>query len=81
MRTVIWKTSFRLIWLAIFLATTLAQRVGLAEEYFMFTSFRGNGEDGLHLAISTNGYRWQALKHDHSFLKPGRGQVLPGVQR
>jgi beta-xylosidase len=40
-----------------------------AEEYFLFTSFRGNGEDGLHLAISTNGYRWEALKHDSSFLK------------
>lgn len=51
----------------------LAQRPGLAGEYFLFTSFRGNGEDGLHLAISTNGYYWQALKNDASFLKPGVG--------
>jgi len=42
MRTVTWKNSLRMIWLAVFLATTLAQRVGLAEESFLFTSFRGN---------------------------------------
>ena len=24
---------------------------------YVFTSFRGNGEDGLHLAWSTNGYQ------------------------
>ncbi len=44
-----------------------------AEEYFLFTSFRGNGEDGLHLALSTNGYHWRALNHDRSFLKPEVG--------
>jgi hypothetical protein len=44
-----------------------------AEEYFLFTSFRGNGEDGLHLAWSTNGCRWQALNGDRSFLKPQVG--------
>lgn len=44
-----------------------------AEEYFLFTSFRGNGEDGLHLALSTNGYHWQALNGDRSFLKPEVG--------
>lgn len=41
-----------------------------AAEYFIFTSFRGNGEDGLHLALSTNGYHWRALKGDRPFLKP-----------
>ncbi|HVM46610.1 MAG TPA: glycoside hydrolase family 43 protein [Candidatus Acidoferrum sp.] len=45
----------------------------LGEEYFLFTSFRGNGEDGLHLAVSTDGYHWQALNHDRSFLKPEVG--------
>jgi hypothetical protein len=44
-----------------------------AEEYFLFTSFRANGEDGLHLALNTNGYRWQALDHDRFFLKPQVG--------
>lgn len=43
---------------------------------YLFTSFRGNGEDGLHLAISTNGYHWSALKRDRSFLKPEIGGKL-----
>jgi hypothetical protein len=41
-----------------------------AQERFLFTSFRGNGEDNLHLALSTNSYHWQALNHNRSFLKP-----------
>jgi hypothetical protein len=44
-----------------------------AEEFLVFTSFRGNGEDGLHLSLSTNGYYWKALKDDRSFLKPALG--------
>lgn len=42
-------------------------------EYFVFTSFRGNGEDGLHLLMSTNGYHWWALNDDKPFLKPQVG--------
>lgn len=45
----------------------------LAEQYYIFTSFRGNGEDGLHLALSTDGYHWQALNGDKSLLKPEIG--------
>jgi len=48
----------------------LFQTKSLAKDLFLFTSFRGNGEDGLHLALSTNGYHWQALNQDRSFLKP-----------
>lgn len=46
---------------------------GAAGESFVFTSFRGNGEDGLHLALSADGYRWEALNGDRSFLKPEVG--------
>lgn len=42
----------------------------------LFTSFRGNGEDGLHLACSRDGYTWTALKKDQSFLKPAVGGKL-----
>ena len=45
-------------------------------EYFLFTSFRGNGEDGLRLAVSTNGYLWRTLKGDRSSLKPEVGGKL-----
>lgn len=43
---------------------------------WLFTSFRGNGEDGLHLAYSRDGYRWTALKNDQSFLTPTIGTKL-----
>lgn len=40
----------------------------------LFTSFRGNGEDGLHLAWSADGLVWTALNGDRSFLKPQVGK-------
>jgi hypothetical protein len=39
-------------------------------EVYVFCYFKGNSADGLHLATSTNGLKWQALKGDSSFLKP-----------
>jgi beta-xylosidase len=36
----------------------------------MFSYFMGNGEDGLHLAYSTDGLKWKALKDNKSFLTP-----------
>jgi hypothetical protein len=37
---------------------------------YMFSYFKNNGQDGLHLAYSFNGYSFTALHHDSSFLKP-----------
>ncbi len=37
---------------------------------YMFSYFKNNGEDGLHLAYSYNGYSFTALNNDSSFLKP-----------
>lgn len=37
---------------------------------FVFSYFKGNGEDGLHLAYSYDGFSWKALKNDQSFLVP-----------
>ena len=51
----------------------LAWAVWLSADDFLFTSFRGNGEDGLHLAWSPDGYRWTALNQDRSFLRPEIG--------
>ena len=45
-------------------------------ENYLFTSFRGNGEDGLHLAYSHDGLKWAALNGDKSFLKPQVGTKL-----
>ena len=44
------------------------------EAYYLFTSFRGNGEDGLHLAWSRDGYKWTALGGDKSLLRPTVGE-------
>ncbi|MBC7912633.1 MAG: glycoside hydrolase family 43 protein [Pyrinomonadaceae bacterium] len=40
------------------------------ESPYIFSYFKGNGEDGLHLAYSNDGFTWKALKGDSSFLKP-----------
>jgi len=40
----------------------------------LFSYFKGNGEDGLHLAYSRDGLKWSALKGDSSFLKPEVGK-------
>ena len=45
-----------------------------ADSVFMFSYFKGNGEDGLHLEYSNDGYNWHALRNDSSFLKPTAGQ-------
>lgn len=37
---------------------------------YIFSYFKDNGEDGLHLAYSYDGYSFTALKHDSSFLTP-----------
>ena len=45
-----------------------------ANKAWVFAYFKGNSADGLHLAYSTDGYRWKALKGDSSFLKPAAGK-------
>ncbi len=41
---------------------------------FLFSYFVGNGEDGLHLACSTDGYKWEAIGGGKSFLAPQVGK-------
>ncbi len=43
---------------------------------YLFSSFRGNGNDGVHLAYSHDGLKWTALKNDKAFLKPKVGGKL-----
>lgn len=37
---------------------------------YLFSYFKGNGEDGLHLAYSKDGLTWTAINNDKSFLVP-----------
>jgi len=45
-----------------------------AETACVFSYFVGNGEDGLHLAWSRDGLKWEALNGGSSFLKPDVGE-------
>lgn len=40
---------------------------------YLFSYFKGNGENGLHLAYSHDGLTWIALRRDQSFLTPQVG--------
>lgn len=44
------------------------------KEVYLFSFFRGNGEEGLHLAYSHNGYEWKELGRHPTFLAPEVGQ-------
>jgi hypothetical protein len=43
------------------------------DEVFLFTYFVGNGESGLHLAWSEDGYAWQSVAGGRSLLRPEVG--------
>lgn len=47
---------------------------GSARAEYLFTYFIKNGEDGLHLAYSSDGYKWERLLEGKSFLKPVVGK-------
>ncbi|MFP5390809.1 MAG: glycoside hydrolase family 43 protein [Gammaproteobacteria bacterium] len=42
---------------------------------YLFAYFTKNGEDGLHLAISMDGYRWEKLGGGRSYLAPQVGNA------
>lgn len=44
------------------------------ERAYIFTYFKGNGEDGLHLAYSTDALNWKALNNDEPILTPKVGE-------
>ncbi len=43
-------------------------------DVYLFSFFKGNGEDGLHLTTSTDGLKWKALNNNESFLIPKVGK-------
>ena len=46
------------------------------KNYYLFSYFIGRGEDGLHLAYSTDGIEWKALNEGKSYLAPELGAKL-----
>lgn len=57
------------MFLLLFAANPLAQKTE-KDDVYMFCYFKNNGQDGLHLAYSMDGFQWKALNGDSSFLKP-----------
>ena len=70
---------------ALTLSSQHLQGAGKEEpHWYLFTSFRDNGQDGLHLALSNDGYNWTPLNQDKSYLKPTAGGKLmrdPAIAR
>ena len=67
--------GIKLFFILLFSAITFFQ--GSAQnkkEVYLFSYFINNGEDGLHLAYSNDGYTWHALKNNTSFLTPKVGE-------
>jgi len=58
------------ITIILLLFTVLGLKAQSKGPAYLFAFFKGNGEDGLHYAYSTDGYKWSALKNDQSFLTP-----------
>ncbi|HEY8896688.1 MAG TPA: glycoside hydrolase family 43 protein [Niastella sp.] len=61
-------------WLLLLLTQITLATAQKNRSVYLFSYFKGNGEDGLHLAYSTDGFKWQALKNDSSFLTPTAGK-------
>jgi GH43 family beta-xylosidase len=59
-----------------FVQPIVAGGVWAAEGPFLFSYFKGNGEDGLHLACSEDGLEWEPLRGDRPFLTPQVGGKL-----
>nr|WP_299388577.1 glycoside hydrolase family 43 protein [Allomuricauda sp.] len=64
--------SKKIVWVALCFICILGCRQQ-EKEIYLFSYFKGNGEDGLHLASSIDGYHWEALNNGKSFLKPKVG--------
>lgn len=61
------------LFLSLLLFLSLVSFSAEKDKVFLFSYFKGNGEDGLHLAFSRDGLNFTALNNDKSFLTPKVG--------
>jgi hypothetical protein len=79
----------KVLWLSLMLICLQMAQVGLSQDqithgpragnsdWFLMTSHREpNQTDGLHLAVSSDGLKWQVVNDDRSVLKPTIGEVF-----
>lgn len=65
-----------LLSVSLYAAASESNEPNRPENVYLFSYFKGNGRDGLHLAYSRDGLRWRALNDDKSFLRPQVGGKL-----
>ena len=66
---IFYKISFVIIFFIISISKSFSQN----KEAYLYSYFINNGDDGLHLAYSHDGYSWKTLKNNKSFLTPTIG--------
>ena len=54
----------------------LAATSCLACDWYLFTSFRRNGETGVYFAVSEDGRRWTPLKSNQPWITPQHAGML-----
>lgn len=64
----------KIILLSVFLTFSIGLLSQRTNAVYMFSYFKGNGEDGLHLAYSKDAMTWNTLNNDNSFLTPTAGK-------
>ena len=63
----------KLLVVLVLMSLTFFLKAQNKNEVYLFSYFMNNGEDGLHLAYSNDGLKWEALKNNQSFLTPAVG--------
>ncbi len=64
----------KLLFALLFCVFTINSNSQGKNDMYLFSYFVNNGEDGLHLAYSSDGLKWYALKNNASFLTPEVGE-------
>ena len=60
----------KLLLLLVIVIISVAGIAQSPDSVYLFAGFKNNGQDGLHLAYSNDGYQWTVLNTDSSLLKP-----------
>ena len=61
------------IWMVILLIG-MVKIAAAQDSIYIFSYFKDNGQDGLHLAYSEDGYTWKELGNGRSYLQPTAGK-------
>ncbi|CAN5689821.1 hypothetical protein BH11BAC3_BH11BAC3_21130 [soil metagenome] len=60
----------RLVFLIVALIMICGKLMAQGDSAYLFAYFKNNGQDGLHMAYSRDGFTYTALNNDKSYLVP-----------